>query len=621
MKIQYLQQGSRALTLPFAVYQAPDYKTKKTATTQAAAAAKKDVNGADIKEIYKMFNNIPGLPGDRYAVASTLNSLLSNMEYKLSNPELFGGTSSIASDYLQALNHLSNLKFYHDEYLKARDTATQKNSLYEVAINPEGKIMAQTSDGYDWIDPATYIKNQKSYRPITNAELLQMRARGEGGLAYNLDSINVVAGSVSMTSITNKLNDIVKDLKAETLHKEGYSAHQGKQVIEGIGILQQAAQMGALDQEGLNGYIMDGIYKNDVFTESQKRNAVLAYDYLMRSLTTGELALLKLKTDGTDKGAAQLMLNMVNARAGHKVEFKTDYQKDLNIDGSKKDSSTNKVSDALRLQLDQGSEIFAPVNSGTASGLMIRATMLPNTDSSGNTLINLTLQEMLSKSKFGILANGATVSMGDKVLDESSFNNIIITTNRVHKMYLPVDQAKRESDGTIVPDTKYLEKMDKAWKEIKKEKINMDNPSKEDIVKVNAIFKNNGFTHDYLLPNGQVNQNIYMPFMTFNAVAWNKAFDQGTVFDTKNFREVIDPNSIDSYWKMLKGKDTKEEFDKRDLPLERDFDQFLRGQIYISMSIDPLVGVSGETPISTIRDYQQKFQEQQRANSVQLMGK
>jgi hypothetical protein len=44
---------------------------------------------------------------------------------------------------------------------------------------------------------------------------------------------------------------------------------------------------------------------------------------------------------------------------------------------------------------------------------MIRATMLPNTDLSGNTLINVTLQEMLSKSKYGSLGNGATISMGD----------------------------------------------------------------------------------------------------------------------------------------------------------------------------------------------------------------
>jgi hypothetical protein len=71
-----------------------------------------------------MFNNLPGLPGDRYAVASTLNTLLSNMEYKLNNPEMYGGTGSIASEYLQALNHIGNLKFYHDEYIKAKDNAT-----------------------------------------------------------------------------------------------------------------------------------------------------------------------------------------------------------------------------------------------------------------------------------------------------------------------------------------------------------------------------------------------------------------------------------------------------------------------------------------------------------------
>jgi hypothetical protein len=59
----------------------------------------------------KILGNLQGLPGDKQAMIGTLTSIFSNMEYKLNNPEMFGGTGSIASEYLQALNYVSNLRF------------------------------------------------------------------------------------------------------------------------------------------------------------------------------------------------------------------------------------------------------------------------------------------------------------------------------------------------------------------------------------------------------------------------------------------------------------------------------------------------------------------------------
>ena len=53
-----------------------------------------------MKNIYELFGKIKALPGDIEEVSSVMTRLLNSVESKINNNSLFGGTSSIASEYM-----------------------------------------------------------------------------------------------------------------------------------------------------------------------------------------------------------------------------------------------------------------------------------------------------------------------------------------------------------------------------------------------------------------------------------------------------------------------------------------------------------------------------------------
>ena len=99
MKLK-LQQGGTFVP-PFAVYQPFITPTEQTQTKSSSKESSKKV--PNVTDLMKdVLGDLKGLPGDRKAILSTLSSLFGNIERKLNNPEMFGGTGSIASEYLQA---------------------------------------------------------------------------------------------------------------------------------------------------------------------------------------------------------------------------------------------------------------------------------------------------------------------------------------------------------------------------------------------------------------------------------------------------------------------------------------------------------------------------------------
>jgi hypothetical protein len=115
-----------------------------------------------IREAFK-----DGLPSDLQVASSTIASIFNNIEYKLNNPDLYGGVGSIASDYIKALPLLQSIEFNRKEYENAYKTLTEKGGMKEVAINSLGQIAVQTEDGFSWVSPEEYHNNKEEYIPIT----------------------------------------------------------------------------------------------------------------------------------------------------------------------------------------------------------------------------------------------------------------------------------------------------------------------------------------------------------------------------------------------------------------------------------------------------------------------
>ena len=601
MKLKYQHGGT--FVPPYAVFQPlvlPD-ATENTSTTVSSGKKSSSSSTNDVmKEIYDTIQSMGGLPGDIAASANSMVSLINSIEQKLNNPSvgLFGGTSSIAQDYYALMGKIKNNAFYEERFKKAEELAVQKGSYNEVVINSYGQVMVKNEEGeFEWVTPEEYHANSDILLPVTNAYLLDARARGDSGLAHNLESLDVVASSVGMDSITKKINDIIKDLKNESIYSQGYSNIENKRLKEGINVITQAIQSGALSKENYtDGFVMDGIYKNEALTETQKENAGRALSFLMQSLTDSEIALLKMKTNGTASGVQNALAQVASSRAGFKTEFKSDYQKDLNSDGSKKDDKSDKMSAIQLLQVDRAPIENTRINQGTADNLLIRAGIIINEDKSGDPLGLHTLKDYFDKSKAVEISNGNHVTVGNQIVEAAAFPDVLITSNTIAKVWLPLDMEKYNK-GVITPDSKYLVKLSDMWKQAREKGISND-PSPQEKQQINEICKILKI-EPYYADNGEVNYSFYKPFLTFNGVVTSDAFEQNIDLDFDNFKVVKDLNLAEKYWRMIKGKDAEYDPDDSIILPEFGHDDVYESQIYIPMKQSALYGAMGNGTVST----------------------
>lgn len=620
MKLKYQHGGT--FVPPYAVYQPfvlPDAET--TSSSSKKSSSSDNSSGMKMKEIYDMINSMGGLPGDIAASANSMIRLIDSINSKINNPSvgLFGGTSSIAQEYYALRSQIKNNLFYEERWKKAEELAVQKGSYDEVVINSYGQVMVKNEDGeFEWVTPEEYHANSDVLLPITNATLLDARARGDSGLAHNLESLDVVASSVGMNSITKKINDIIKDLKTETIYNQGYSEVENKRIKEGINVIAQAVQSGALGKDDYtDGFIMDGIYKNEALTETQKENAGRALSFLMQSLTDSEIALLKMKTDGTANGVQNALAQVASSRASFKTEFKSDYQKDLNPDGSKKDDKSDKMNAVQLLQIDRAPIENTRINQGTADNLLIRAGIIINEDKSGTPLGTQTLDEYFKSSVGAKISDKQHVTMGNQVIKDASFSDILITSNKIAKMYLPLDMEKYNK-GIITPDSKYLVKLSDMWKQAREKGISND-PSPEEKQQINKICEELGM-EPYYAANGEVNYSFYKPFLTFNGVATSDAFDQNIDLDFDNFKVVKDLNIAEKYWRMIKGEDADYDPDDSLILPEFGHDDVYESQIYIPMLQSALYGAmsNGTVPTDIWETISAAEQSKERAKTARI---
>lgn len=585
----------------------------ESATT--AASTKKDSEGEDLtdKDLLKMLEKLDGLPSDMAVLTKQLQNFYIDSQY-------MPNTSNIASRYLSALFQMKTAAFNHQEYKDAYTTVNNNGGINEIAINDRGQIYCinkEDSSDFRLLTPEELF-NQSDYAALTNSDLLNMRAYNVD-MANNASILKVVKNGVGIEGVTKMIQDIVKNLGTSETSKEGYTAIKNKQILNGINILKEAAEKGAFSGDGMS---VDGLYKNEIITKNQATQAQMAIDYLKASLPTNVMALLKVKSNGTSKGAEALLTTLTTASMSSSVNFKTDIQDNLNLDGSKKSTKEiedkSKINPAIAFQLDMGVETTLPLIAGSTDALKIQAYRMPVTTKEGNPLGVTTLDKVSDTSALGGLFDFSHVTMGDQVLDMASARNVVIDGSSIYKVYLPIDQTKA-AKGIITPNLNYLNLLEKVRREVKESGAKTPE-------EINAIYQANNLPQ-FITLDGKVNEEFYKPFGVLNATALSDAFPTTVdLNDNRNFEEVDDDNEINNYWEIIKGGDTKEEFDKKSWynDVFGDYQQMFKGLIYLPLnSTDPTLGAysGGDTPSAdTLNDYRAKWQADQRQNSYTNPG-
>lgn len=533
MKIKFQQGG--AFTPPFAVYQPFIVPNAEERSTRSSKKSDEEDNDMKMKDIYGLLSDLKdAIPGDITAVSGQLGVLFNNIERKLNAPttSLFGGTSSIASEYIKILKIVNNLNFQANAFKDAKKIAEDRKSLSEVVINSTGKVMVTDGDGFDWITPEEYFKNREDYSPITNAQLLDFRSKGISGLAFNYNSLEAVAGSIGMEDITKMITDAISDLQSDSVKETGYV--ESKKLLQGL-----EDYLAAKEKSGNYNASIEDLYKGTLLTENQARSAKQALVYIYNSLPANALTLLKMKSDGTTKGALQLVDSLVYSKTKTKNEF------DLALEGgpSTKSSDNNQetnIEDSFlwRVQQNLGTHygtIKINNNSNqslTLNGAIFEQILTPDNKHIGDNSI----ENMLNNSHLRSITIGKAY-FGNQLISEEDMRKIMYKGDGLMRTNIPV-----ADDGK--PAFELLD----LWESFKLDQELVKTPAKE-LIKQDKYKK----LRSYFNNDGSWNKDKVKPFILFNGMTTDGLIN----IEPKNKFVIDKDTSADMIERIKLGLSTK----------------------------------------------------------------
>lgn len=543
------QQGGSALP-PLVSYQ--PVTVTGGATAGATSAKSSSSKGSDLtdKDLLELLGKLNGLPSDVELLTKELQDFYINDKY---NP--VASTSSIESRYLQIMKQMQKVNFNRKEYDNAYAKVSANGGINEYAIDNHGKIVCANADKTDFkLLSIEQVMSNSDYIPLTNQELLQMRAYDKK-LSFNSDILGVVQNGIGIESVTKLVNQAVTMLGSTTKQEEGYVRTNSKQLLSGLQDYIKAAST----SQSYNTSI-DNLYKSNMLTKSQAEQAAMAIDYVWNTLPTNAKTLLRTKTQGgTVKEAKQLVTELIMSKTSSTQDFSIDLEtskgKSTKGKGSG-DSSDAKADPVKAFILGKGFSQPIGINVGNSYTHNVNGRYGILTDKSGNALgANSTLEDVTGSAYAGVLdMNHAT--FGGAKLNTNQGRRVLLDSADIIGMDLPIDQKAKEK-GVIRPDLHMLSRLEQAENDIRYGNIT-------DPEQINAIYAKYDLPEKFKNENGTYNLDVanYQRFARMSGVVEESALPEdieldGTVqeIDDENFRASIESviQSKDKDYSMSNG--------------------------------------------------------------------
>lgn len=463
------------------------------------------------KDLLKMLDKLEGLPSDMQALTSTLQNFYIDQQY--SN----GSTASIASRYLSALAQMRTANFNNKQFEEAYKQVSQNGGINEYAVNEHGQLFCVNKDNdFKLIRPED-LQNSEGYSPLTNAELLRIRAYNPD-MAFDTSIIGVVQNGIGMETITKMIQDVVSKLGTDETKKQGYLTTNSGDIIKGLEDLQQAILQADSQNISFDG-TTDDLYKYEILTKDQKLNADKALKYIYQALPENAKSILKTKTrGGSNAEAYQLISELITSQ----ISTTRDYTIDLKAgktsakEKSAKDSTELQTSLPLNIMQSIGGydqSMLFDLGDGVqmyAEGTYYQQVKKPN----GDPIIDTSLKEMLAESGLqSIVKDVNNITFGDQKVSMDQLGNITYNNSGILRVNLPIKE-----DGSV--DTDLVQRWQQAESEIK---ALGDNASQSQITE---IMKANGLS-ELLDSSGKINIKKFAPFM----------MTQGYTLSSNNIKE------------------------------------------------------------------------------------
>lgn len=536
MKLKFLQSGG-AFNPHYSVYEPYIVPEEEVQSSKSGTRSSKDgsANADILKMIRESFSN--GLPSDLQAASSTIANVFSNIEKMMENPDVYGGTGSIASAYARALPLLKSIEFNSKEYENVDKSLNENGSIQEVAINSMGQIAVQSSEGFGWVTPEEYHANRESYAPVSNALLLYSRANSES-LAFQNTVFETLKNGTSSDAVTKQILEYVSKVGSEEQIQTGYGYVSGGDIMRDFKTFSENAKLEGFDPK------TDDLYSYEVTTKSEKANALVMIDLIYNMLPQTARTLLKYKSNGTDAGAKGMIALLAGTASDHSVKpsikLEGGYSKNSGDSSSDGDKYFNHV---LRAAIGLGQVEDFIINPGTSNSLSVKGTTIPIMNSSSE-IIQKDLLSDVKSSEIGQMLLTTDISVAGQHVDSSAANKIYLTDRRVTLVDLPYTFEK--GTNHVIPDYKLLEQKDLVDNEIQKNGWTF----KDNFAQIQEFIKKHNLTIKYN-KQGEVQFTHVKQFAIFNANFPEDIFTDGEPKNMSLLKELGETDRLSTHQAIM----------------------------------------------------------------------
>ena len=616
------QQGGSAIP-PLVSYQ-PIMITNGGAsgTASTAGSSKSSEESSDLtdKDLLKMLKDLDGLPNDMQALTKVLQNFYIDQQY---SP--FPNTTNIASRYLQALQMMRTANFNRKQYDEAFNIVSSNGGINELAINEKGQLICVNKDGdFKYLKPEQ-LAQTTDYQPVTNSELLRLRAYSPE-LAGDNRILGVIANGIGIDSVIKYIKDSISNLGTTDTSQQGYISTQQGQIITGIQTLTKAIQTASQNGIKFDGTTQD-LYQYKIINKTQKEQADAALKYIYTTLPENAKTLLKTRTDsGTDQDAQKLIATIISSQIDYTNQYDIELKAGKTAQKASKDTSGTK--DATEQETSflsniqqsiGGSTQGMTIDTGTGIQMTVEGSYYPQvTKPNGDAITDTSMSQMLADSHLmSLIKNNKSITYGDQKITPEQLKNITYNNTGVLRANLPI-----KSDGTVNLDLLV------QYQQAEAEMNATNDPQKR-----GEILKKHGLS-DLLKSNGTPDEKKFGAFI----VAEGYTTERNGIKKSDFVKYIKDPSDeqIDLIKRSLTtgtGKDKQTpEIDTFSYfnPLDYIFgvDDIFKAAVYIPISSNQLTAITGANQhidYDEAMNLEQKYQSfekniNQRPTSADILG-
>lgn len=591
-----------------------------TASTVGSSKSSEESSDLTDKDLLKMLEKLDGLPNDMQALTKVLQDFYIDQQYSPSP-----NTTNIASRYLQALQMMRTANFNRKQYDNAFDIISKNGGINELAINEKGQLICVNKDGdFKYLKPEQLVQTS-DYQPLTNSELLRLRAYNPE-LAGDNRILGVVANGIGIDSVVKYIKDSISNLGTTDTSQQGYVSTQQGQIITGIQTLTNAIQTASQNGIKFDGTTQD-LYQYKIINKTQKEQADAALKYIYTTLPENAKTLLKTRTNsGTDQDAQKLIATIISSQIDYTNQYDIELKAGKTAQKASKDASGTK--DATEQETSflnniqqsiGGSTQGMTIDTGTGIQMTVEGSYYPQvTKPNGDAITDTSMSQMLADSHLmSLIKNNKSITYGDQKITPEQLKNITYNNTGVLRANLPI-----KPDGTVNLDLLV------QYQQAESEMNATNDPQKR-----GEILKKYGLS-DLLKSNGTPDEKKFGAFI----VAEGYTTERNGIKKSDFVKYIKDPSDeqIDLIKRSLTtgtGKDKQTpEIDTFSYfnPLDYIFgvDDIFKAAVYIPISSNQLTAITGANQhidYDEAMNLEQKYQSfekniNQRPTSADILG-